>query len=57
MSAQPPQDGRPRKKKRVHPARKIVPRGRMGIQWIIGPLVMAAVILVLGIIFLLTHGR
>ena len=47
----------PRKKKRVHPARKIVPRGRMGIQWIIGPIIMAAAILVLGIIFLLTHGK
>ena len=50
MTAQPP-----RKKKRVRPPRKIVPRGRMGIQWIIGPIVMAAVILVLGIIFLLTR--
>jgi hypothetical protein len=47
----------PRKKKRVHPPRKIVPRGRMGVQWIIGPIIMAAAILVLGIIFLLTHGR
>ena len=47
----------PRKKKRVHPARKIVPRGRMGIQWIIGPIIMAAAILVLGIIFLLTRSH
>jgi len=47
----------PRKKKRVRPARKIVPRGRMGVQWIIGPLVMAAVILILGVVFLLTKGR
>jgi hypothetical protein len=47
----------PRKKKRVHPARKIVPRGQMGIQWVIGSIVIAAAILVLGIIFLLTHGR
>ena len=52
MTSQPP-----RKKKRVHPARKIVPRGRMGIQWIIGPIVMAAAILVLGIIFLLTRSH
>jgi hypothetical protein len=29
----------------------------MGIQWIIGPIVMAAAILVLGIIFLLTRGH
>jgi hypothetical protein len=47
----------PRKKKRVRPARKIVPRGRMGVQWIIGPIVMAAAILILGIVFLATHGR
>jgi hypothetical protein len=47
----------PRKKKRVRPPRKIVPRGRMGIQWIIGPILMAAAILILGIIFLLTKGR
>jgi len=47
----------PRKKKRVHPARKIVPRGRMGVQWIIGPLVMAAAIFILGVIFLVTKGR
>jgi hypothetical protein len=53
MTAPPP----PRKKKRVRPARKIVPRGRMGIQWIIGPIVMAAAILILGIIFLLTRSR
>jgi hypothetical protein len=47
----------PRKKKRVHPARKIVPRGQMGIQWIIGSIVLAGAILVLGIIFLLTRSR
>ena len=47
----------PRKKKRAHPARKIVPRGQMGVQWIIGPIVMAVAILILGIVFLLTHGR
>lgn len=43
-----------RKKKRVRPARKIVPRGQMGIGWIIGPLVLAAVIAILGVVFLLT---
>lgn len=41
-------------KKRVHPPRKIVPRGHMGIQWIIGPILLAVAILVLGIIFLVT---
>ena len=50
---QPP----PRRKKRVRPPRKIVPRGRMGIGWIIAPIVIAAVILVLGVVFLLTQGR
>lgn len=47
----------PRRKKRVRPARKIVPRGQMGIGWIIGPLVLGGVILVLGVVFLLTQGR
>lgn len=47
----------PRKKKRVRPARKIVPRGRMGVQWIVGPLLLAAAILILGIVFLVTKGR
>jgi len=47
----------PRKKKRVHPARKIVPRGQMGIQWVVGSVVIAGMILVLGIIFLLTRSR
>jgi hypothetical protein len=47
----------PRKKKRVRPPRKIVPRGKMGIQWIIGPIVMAAIILILGIVFLLTRSH
>lgn len=46
----------PRRKKRVRPPRKIVPRGRMGIGWIIAPVVLAAVILVLGIVFLVTRG-
>jgi hypothetical protein len=43
----------PRRKKRVRPARKIVPRGQMGIGWIIGPLVLAAIIAILGVVFLL----
>ena len=47
----------PRKKKRAHPARKIVPRGQMGIQWVVGSIVMAGAILILGIIFLLTRSR
>jgi hypothetical protein len=50
---QPP----PRKKKRVRPARKIVPRGNMGMAWIIAPIVIAAIILVTGIWFLLTAGN
>lgn len=49
---QPP----PRKKKRVRPPRKIVPRGQMGIGWLVAPLVLGAVILVLGIVFLVTQG-
>lgn len=47
----------PRRKKRARPPRKIVPRGRMGIAWIIGPLVLGGVILILGVIFLVTQGR
>jgi len=39
----------PSKKKRVHPARKIVPRGRMGVGWVIAPFVLAALILLAGI--------
>jgi hypothetical protein len=45
-----------RRKKRVRPPRKIVPRGRMGLAWVIAPVVLAAIILVLGIVFLLTQG-
>jgi hypothetical protein len=51
MSEQPPR----RKKKRVHPPRKIVPRGKMGMQWIVGSLVLATAILVLGVVFLLLN--
>jgi len=46
-----------RKKKRVHPPRKIVPRGRMGPQWVFGSLALAALILVLGLVFLLGKSR
>lgn len=45
----------PRKKKRVRPARKIVPRGQMGKEWVYGSLGLAGVILVLGVLFLLTR--
>ncbi|GAC1415596.1 MAG: hypothetical protein NVSMB57_11070 [Actinomycetota bacterium] len=41
------------KKKRVRPARKIVPRGKMGIAWIIGSVVIAGIILIAGIAFLI----
>lgn len=47
----------PRRKKRVRPPRKIVPRGRMGVAWVIGAVAVAAVILVTGILFLLTTPR
>jgi len=47
----------PRRKKRVRPPRKIVPRGRMGLGWIIAPIVLAVIILGLGVIFLLSSGR
>lgn len=47
----------PRKKKRVRPPRKIVPRGRMGVQWVIAPIVLGGIILVLGIVFLLVQPR
>lgn len=45
----------PRKKKRVRPPRKIVPRGQMSIAWVIGSLALAGVILVLGVVFLLIN--
>lgn len=47
----------PRRKKRVRPARKIVPRGRMGIGWIVAPLVIAALFAVVAVLFLLFQGR
>lgn len=48
---------KPYKKKRVHPPRKIVPRGRMGIQWIIGPVIIAGIILIAGTIFLIVKPQ
>jgi hypothetical protein len=53
MTQSPP----PRRKKRVRPPRKIVPRGRMGLAWVIAPVVIAGFILAGGIVFLLTQGR
>jgi hypothetical protein len=47
----------PRRKKRVHPARKIVPRGRMGVGWIVAPVVLAALILIAGIALLAARVR
>lgn len=47
----------PRKKKRVHPARKIVPRGRMGVQWIVAPVGLAILILIAGLVLLVFRGR
>jgi hypothetical protein len=44
------------RKKRVRPARKIVPRGQMGPQWIVAPIVLAALIAMAGVIFLLTRS-
>lgn len=46
----------PSRKKRVRPARKIVPRGQMGPQWIIAPIVLAVLIALAGVIFLLTRA-
>lgn len=43
-----------RRKKRVRPPRKIVPRGQMSVAWIVGSVVLAAVILAIGVVFLLT---
>lgn len=47
----------PRKKKRVRPARKIVPRGNMGLAWVVAPIVIAAVIAAAGVWLLVTSGR
>jgi hypothetical protein len=45
----------PRKRKRAHKPRKIVPRGRMGAHWIIGSVVLAVAILLVGVLFLITN--
>lgn len=46
----------PSRKKRARPARKIVSRGQMGPQWIVAPLVLAALIALAGVVFLLTRS-
>lgn len=43
------------RKKRVRPARKIVPRGNMGLAWIVGSVVIAGIIAIAGTWFLLTR--
>ncbi len=48
-------NGTPPRKKRVRPARKIVPRGQMGPQWVIAPLILGAIIVVLGVVYLFTR--
>jgi hypothetical protein len=48
-------DPTPTRKKRVRPARKIIPRGQMGPQWVVGPLLLAAAIVVAGVVLLLTR--
>jgi len=47
----------PSRKKRVRPARKIIARGQMGPQWVIASLVLAALFVIVGAIFLITRGR
>ena len=46
----------PSRKKRVRPARKIVPRGQMGPQWVIASIALAALIALAGVVFLLTRS-
>lgn len=46
-----------KKKKRVHPPRKIVPRGKMGVGWIVGSIVLAGLILLAGVMLLVLRGR
>ena len=46
----------PTRKKRVRPARKIVPRGQMGPQWVVASIVLAALIALAGVIFLFTRS-
>jgi hypothetical protein len=45
----------PSRKKRVRPPRKIIPRGQMGPQWVVAPLVMAGIFVIAGIVYLLTR--
>lgn len=47
----------PRKKKRVRPPRKIVPRANMGFAWIVAPIVIATAILIAGVWFLIINPR
>ena len=49
-------DPTPSRKKRVRPARKIIPRGQMGPLWVIAPLVMGGLIFAAGILLLLTRS-
>jgi len=49
-------DPTPSRKKRVRPARKIIPRGQMGPLWVIAPLVMGGLIVAAGILLLLTRS-
>lgn len=48
-------DPTPGRKKRVRPARKIIARGQMGPQWVVGPLLLAGIIVIAGLVFLLTR--
>jgi hypothetical protein len=45
----------PSRKKRVRPARKIVPRGQMSPAWVLASLALAVVIAAAGVAFLLTR--
>lgn len=47
----------PRRKKRVRPSRRIVPRGRMGLAWVVGSLLLGAIILVVGIVFVVIEAN
>jgi len=45
------------RKKRVRPPRKIVPRGKMGVSWVIGAILVAGLILLAGTLLLMTKTR
>ncbi|MHB8511076.1 MAG: hypothetical protein ACYDCC_02750 [Actinomycetota bacterium] len=45
------------RKKRVHPARKIVPRGNMSVSWVIGAVIIAGLILLAGTLFLISNSH